>query len=482
MSSNVKKLNTFVSAEKPLLLFVDDDPIIVDALAIVLESDFDVITAESRKQVKTRLQDLCIKPSLALIDLGLPPKPHSPEEGFKLIEELMGLNSSFKILVLSGQDDDENIHHALTLGAVDFIPKPCDMSLLKARLGHQMMMLKAESKEKEVDHNKSKLLGESAALKTLRDLINQFADTPYSVLVEGESGTGKELVAEELHNTSKRNKFPYLTINCAAFTPELLEAQLFGHTKGAFTGATTERSGFFEEAGEGTLFLDEIGELPFSLQSKLLRVLENGEFYRIGETRPRLSKARIIAATNRDLKEEVRSGNFRQDLYHRLCVLTIFVPPLREREKDVTSLLDYFKKMYATENSAFEINDEARQLIEQYSFPGNIRELRNIVIRLSAKYAGKMVTVKNLQPELEGDFDAAQYEDEETTELINHQLSEKNFHLDEKIASLESRYIDRALAMSHGNLSKAARILGLNRTTLYSRLQRLNISLDQDRE
>lgn len=471
-----------MSAEKPLLLFVDDDPIIINALAIVLESDFDVITAESRKQVKARLQDLSVKPSLALIDLGLPPKPHSPEEGFKLIEELMGLNSSFKILVLSGQDDDENIHHALTLGAVDFIPKPCDMSLLKARLGHQMMMLQAESTEKGLDDSQSKLLGDSVALKTLRDLIKQFADTPYSVLVEGESGTGKELVAEELHKISKRNKLPYLTVNCAAFTPELLEAQLFGHTKGAFTGAIIERSGFFEEAGEGTLFLDEIGELPLPLQSKLLRVLENGEFYRIGETRPRFSKARIIAATNRDLKEEVRSGNFRQDLYHRLCVLTIFVPPLREREKDAITLLDYFKKIYATENSAFEINDEARQLIEQYSFPGNVRELRNIVIRLSAKYAGKMVTVENLRPELEGDFDASPYEDEETTELINHQLNEKNFHLDEKITSLESRYIDRALAMSHGNLSKAARILGLNRTTLYSRLQRLNISLDQDRE
>jgi DNA-binding NtrC family response regulator len=480
LSANVKKLDTFVSAEKPLLLFVDDDPIIVDALSIVLENDFDVITAESRKQVKSQLQDLSIKPSLALVDLGLPPKPHSPEEGFKLIEELMALNDSFKILVLSGQNEDINIHHALTLGAVDFIPKPCDMSLLKARLGHQMMMLQAESSEKESVLDETKLLGESAALKTLRDLINQFADTPFPVLVEGESGTGKELVAEELHNSSNRSNLPFMTINCAAFTPELLEAQLFGHTKGAFTGASTERAGFFEEAGEGTLFLDEIGELPLPLQSKLLRVLENGEFYRIGETKPRVSKARIITATNRDMKEEVRSGGFRQDLYHRLCVLTIHVPALRERDHDVLNLMDYFRKMYASGNPLFELVDEAKTLLEQYTFPGNIRELRNIVIRLSAKYSGKKVSTLDLQEELESDFEPNAIAIGNEDDLVIQELYDKNFHLDDKISEWERKYINHALTKCNGNLSKAARMLGINRTTLYSRLQRFNIKTDSE--
>lgn len=480
MSLNVQKINTFESAEKPLLLFVDDDPIIVDALSIVLENDFDLITAESRKQVKGCLQDLSLKPSLALVDLGLPPKPHSPEEGFKLIEELMALNDSFKILVLSGQNDEVNIHHALTLGAVDFIPKPCDMPLLKARLKHQMNMLQAESAEKELVVDESKLLGESLALKTLRDLIKQFADTPFPVLVEGESGTGKELVAEELHNASSRSKLPFLTINCAAFTPELLEAQLFGHVKGAFTGATTERAGFFEEAGEGTLFLDEIGELPLPLQSKLLRVLENGEYYRIGETRPRLSKARIVTATNRDLKEEVRSGGFRQDLYHRLCVLTIHVPALRERDHDVQKLLDYFRKVYAAGNPLFEVSSEAKQLLEEYSFPGNIRELRNIVIRLSAKFAGKQVSAKDLQAELESDYESSLFSSENTDDLLMQELSEKGFHLDDKLAVWEKGYINQALKLCNGNLSKAARMLGINRTTLYSRLQRLNITINSE--
>ncbi len=469
-----------ISAEKPLLLFVDDDPIIVDALAIVLEKDFDVITADSRKQVKSLLQDLSVKPSLALVDLGLPPKPHSPDEGFKLIEELMLLNDSFKVLVLSGQNEDINVHHALTLGAVDFIPKPCDMSLLKSRLEYQMTMLQAESSEKEFAANETKLLGESTALKTLRDLIKQFADTPFPVLVEGESGTGKELVAEELHHSSNRSKLPFLTINCAAFTPELLEAQLFGHTKGAFTGASSERPGFFEEAGEGTLFLDEVGELPLPLQSKLLRVLENGEFYRIGETKPRLSKARIITATNRDLKEEIRSGSFRQDLYHRLCVLTIHVPELRERGNDVLILLDYFRSMYAAGNPLFDLADEAESVLEQYSFPGNIRELRNIVIRLSAKHSGKVVSAQNLQEELESDFepDANGVGDEDG--FVEQELKDRHFHLDDKMSEWERKYINHALLKCNGNLSKAARMLGVNRTTLYSRLQRLNIDTSSE--
>lgn len=480
MSRNAHKISAVLNEAKPLLLFVDDDPIIVDALTLVLKADFDLITADSRKQVKTILQDLSIKPALALVDLGLPPKPHTPEEGFKLIEELMAVNDSFKILVLSGQDDEVNIQHALTLGAVDFIHKPCDMTLLKTRLEHQIRMLQAESTEQQQVDNKRQLIGESAALKTLCDLVKQFADTPFPVLIEGESGTGKEPVAAELHLKSSRAKHPFLTINCAAFTPELLETQLFGHVKGAFTGATSEHTGFFEEAGAGTLFLDEIGELPVTLQSKLLRVLENGEFYRIGETRPRRSQARIIAATNRDLKEEVRAGNFRQDFYHRLSVLTIHVPPLREREQDVHQLLDYFRRLYSAGNPLFEIDNHAQRLLDEYSFPGNIRELRNIVIRLSAKFAGKTVTAADLKTELESDFDLTAVDLENSADVIGRQLAEKNFHLDSKLTDWERRYVNRALSLSNGNLSKAARILGINRTTLYSRLQRLQITINPE--
>ncbi len=479
MSSKAQNVSTIESCEKPLLLFVDDDPIIVESLSAVLENDFDLVTADSRKQTKRLLRSVATKPSLALIDLGLPPKPHSPEEGFKLVEELMALNDAFKILILSGQNDEKNIHHALTLGAVDFIPKPCDMSLLKARLQHQMMMLHAENREKnEQQSDDSHLIGESAVVNTLRDLINQFADTPFPVLVEGESGTGKELVAEELHKTGSRASEAFVTINCAAFSSELLEAQLFGHARGAYTGANSDRAGFFEATDKGTLFLDEIGELPLDLQSKLLRVLENGEFYRLGETRPRQSQARVIAATNRDLKEAVREGSFRKDLYHRLSVLTISVPPLREREQDVLLLLDSFSKIYTEGTPGLDIDDSARELLLEYTFPGNIRELRNIVIRLSAKYIGKTISRDDLLSELETDDG---YEDGDITltdDQLHHELEAHGFDLDDKLTEWESRYVNQALKMSGGNLSKAAKLLGINRTTLYSRLERLNIKND----
>ena len=459
---------------KPCLLLVDDDPLIVESLGLVLQDQYDVYSAESRKQANKLVQNLEDIPSLALVDLGLPPKPHSPDEGFALIHDLLGLNRDIKILILSGQSEQANIQHALTLGAVDFIPKPCDISLLKARLKHQIMMLAAEQAQKQADRTIDKLLGESQAIETLRSLIRQFADTPFPVLIEGESGSGKELVAENLHNLSSKTKAPFLTLNCAAFSAELLEAQLFGHSKGAFTGATAQKTGFFEETSEGSLFLDEIGELSIDLQSKLLRVLENGEYYRIGETQPRKSSARIIAATNRDLKESVRKGTFRQDLYHRLSVLTIGVPPLRERGNDSLLLLDYFRDMYSTSTKPFSLSDDARSLLLDYPFPGNIRELRNIVIRLGAKYPGSTVSSEQLEAELESTIPYADTsEDQDIDAQLRKDMLNNKFKLDNFLGEMEKRYINAALDLSGGNLSKAARLLGLNRTTLYSRLERL---------
>lgn len=462
--------------ERPELLLVDDDPLIVEPLSLLLQGDYVVYTAESRQQAKQLIQKLEHIPALALVDLGLPPLPHNPDEGFELINELISMNPNMKILVLSGQSDKENIKHALTLGAVDFVPKPCDITLLKSRIAHQVMMVSAELSQAETGVRDDSLLGESKAIKTLHELIKQFADTPFPVIIEGESGSGKELVAQYLHEHSARRKFPFLTINCAAFTAELLDAQLFGHAKGAFTGATSQRSGFFEEANQGSLFLDEIGELPLALQSKLLRVLENGEFYRLGETQARVSSARIIAATNRDIKEEVRTGRFRQDLYHRLNVLTVNVPPLRERGRDSMVLLEYFKVLYTASVPPFALDKEAEQCLLDYSFPGNVRELRNIVIRLVAKYSGKTVSLEQLQGELETVVTSLpSYTHDELFERAKQELLDHGFRLDEKLKDWEKQYVTIALEISGGNLSKAARLLGVNRTTLYSRLQRLSI-------
>ena len=465
--------------DKPVLLLVDDDPLIIDALSLILGQDYMVYTAESRNQVKKLMQDLTPAPSLALIDLGLPPSPHEPGEGFQLITELIGLNPNMKILVLSGQGEKSNIKHAMTLGAVDFIPKPCDIPLLQTRLVHQTMMLEAEHEKGVGELSGDSLIGQSEEIQTLQALIRQFADTPYPVLILGESGSGKELVAKYLHERSSRARAPFVTLNCAAFTPELLESQMFGHIKGAYTGATQNRAGFFEEADEGSLFLDEVGDLPLGLQSKLLRVLENGEYYRLGELQPRISHTRIIAATNRDLKEEVQSGNFRKDLYHRLSVLTIHVPPLRDRDQDCMILLEHFRGVYASNSAPFILDADASRALQNYAFPGNVRELRNICIRLCAKYPGKNVGVEALMEELETAIPTPAV-DPQDLGAVERELAQKDFRLDETINQWERRYITAALKLSGGNLSKAARILGINRTTLYSRVQRLSIQLEDN--
>jgi DNA-binding NtrC family response regulator len=208
--------------------------------------------------------------------------------------------------------------------------------------------------------------------------------------------------------------------------------------------------------------------------------MENGEFYRIGETKPRISKARIVAATNRDLKDEIRAGSFRQDLYHRLSVLTIHVPELKERGHDVMMLVQHFKEMYAAGNPVFEMAEEAVTALQKYSFPGNIRELRNIVIRLTAKYSGKTVSAQSLLDELENDFNTDASEVESEGDFIKNELKDKNFHLDDKLSQWEKKYINHALRKCNGNLSKTARMLGVNRTTLYSRLQRLEIKTNAE--
>jgi transcriptional regulator with GAF, ATPase, and Fis domain len=252
----------------------------------------------------------------------------------------------------------------------------------------------------------------------------------------------------------------------------LLEAQLFGHAKGAFTGATMARTGFFEEADQGSLILDEIGEMPLPLQSKLLRVLENGEYYRLGETKVRHSQARVIASTNRDLREEVRKGNFRNDLYHRLSVLTIKVPSLNERDEDKLLLLKNFQEFYADMGTLFQLDEEAKECWKDYSFPGNVRELRNIVIRLGAKYPNQLVNKTQLYEELE--ISLSSEPNAESDEAILTQLSNGGFSLDDVLLDWERRYINAALKLSQSNLSQAARTLGINRTTLYSKMQRLS--------
>jgi DNA-binding NtrC family response regulator len=474
---------TATESGRPTLLIVDDDPMITDSLSLVLSRDFEVFAAESRSHAISLLRQLDAPPMLALVDLGLPPTPHRPDEGFALIADLLAHSDAIKILVLSGQSDEANAKHARSLGAVDFIPKPCEPLALKRHLQQALKIRERELRPLPGIRPAADLgiIGLSPPMEKMRQQIVQYAKSPFPVLIEGESGSGKELVANSLHRLSARPDAPYLALNCAAISPNLVEPTLFGYAKGAFTGSAGPKSGYFEDAGDGTLFLDEIGELPVDLQAKLLRVLENGEYQRVGETQTRKSSARVVAATNRDLRQEVRAGRFRADLYHRLSVFTITVPPLRELGDDKLLLLDHFREFYAgqIQGPPFELGADALDLWRGYRFPGNTRELRNIVIRLTTKYGGQTVTREALEAELDpetapadtgvtpmaGDTDAL-------IDIARRQLQRQpDFRLDEVLGRWEQSYIEAAMRLTRGNVSQAAKLLGVNRTTLYSRME-----------
>lgn len=455
----------------PSLIIVDDDPLIREGLAVTFGGHFKVHQAESRIMAIELLRKLPSPPQLALIDLGLPPVPHRPDEGFHLIAELLAHSPKIKIFVLSGQDDQSNARHARALGAIDFIAKPCSPEKIKKYLDDA---LKVEDKEPDnkVQDDQLGFIGQSSAIQALRSQIVMYAAIPFPVLIEGESGCGKELVAAAIQKLSNNSGSPFKVLNCAAISPTLIEPTLFGYSKGAFTGATTAQAGFFEEASDGTLFLDEIGELPLELQTKLLRVLENGEYQRVGETATRKSRARIIAATNQNLREAVRAGTFRNDLYHRLNVFSITVPPLRELGADRLALLNHFRAYYAHQikQNPFELLPDALQCWEQYSFPGNTRELRNIVIRLATKYPGKMINTMQLQEEFDPLETSTYPQGNAAPESIKQQLQQGNFSLDQHLQKHESQYISAALELAGGNISEAAKLLGINRTTLHSRI------------
>ncbi|MEK6244324.1 MAG: sigma-54 dependent transcriptional regulator [Pseudomonadota bacterium] len=458
---------------RPRLLIVDDDALIADTLAFALGAEFEVLACESRLHAIELLRQLPEAPQLALVDLGLPPTPHAPDEGFQLIADLLAHSPGMRIFVLSGQNDAAHARHARALGAAEFIAKPCDPASLKKILARALAVRDAE-----LSHARGaeELIGQSPALMKLKSQLAQFAGSPFPVLIEGESGSGKELVAQSLHRLSARAEKPYFALNCAAIAPTLVEPTLFGYAKGAFTGAAANKAGYFEDARDGTLFLDEIGELPLEMQAKLLRVLENGEYQRVGETSSHVSRARVIAASNRDLRQEVRKGAFRPDLYHRLSVFTLGVPPLRDMEGDKLLLLEHFRRFYAEQSAVqpFSLDQGAERRWLAYPFPGNVRELRNIVIRLTTKHAGRRLPAADLEPE----FDLASDTPRESSpgegdvleQALRHLQRSRGIRLDEVLQSLERGYIEAALKLTRGNVSQAAKLLGVNRTTLYSRM------------
>ncbi|MGE0356768.1 MAG: sigma-54-dependent transcriptional regulator [Burkholderiales bacterium] len=453
---------------KPRLLLVDDDPLITESLAYVLGADYELTCASDRATAVEALRAMPRPPELALIDLGLPPAEHLPNEGFRLIGDLLAHAPEVRIVVLTGQNEESNARRARALGAADLVPKPCEPDDLRALLARVL-----RARELAPAPQARPLVGESPPMRKLRNQIDLYASSEFPALIEGESGSGKEGVAFSLHHLSPRASEPFLALNCAAISPSLVEPTLFGYAKGAFTGAAQSKQGYFEDAARGTLFLDEIGELPVDLQAKLLRVLENGEYQRVGETQTRVSRARIVAATNRDLRQEIARGRFRADLYHRLSVFTIAVPPLRELGEDKLRLLEHFGLAYSERAGTrpFTLDEGARARWLAYPFPGNVRELRNIVIRLNTKFAGYTVGEADLEGELAPAQPPAAIAADPLAQARAELASGRPFSLDATLKAVESTYLDAAIEVAQGNMSRAAKLLGISRSTLYSRLE-----------
>ena len=438
--------------KRPSLLVVDDDPVIQDLLGECLADDFSVVGAQSRQDAFSALAQMPEPPDFALVDLGLPPTPHRPDEGFAVVQKLQAAAPECATVVVSGQQARRHAERARAIGAGDFVEKPCAPETIREKLLAVRRALDAAKRA-------MGLVGESPPIRKLREQIQLVAQTALPVLIQGESGSGKEVAARALHSVSRPDR-PFLAAHCAALPPHLAEPTLFGHVKGAFTGAAAPSAGFFGDAEDGVLFLDEVGDLSPEIQPKLLRALESGEYRRVGETRIRRSAARVVAATNRNLARDAQTGAFRRDLFHRLGVFTLSVPPLRETGDDRFLLLEHFGKNIAADLRAerFSMSDDARKLWREYAFPGNVRELRNIVARLQVKLPGREAGESDLRAELcaPPEVDAMRRAAESLLEGGGLPAP-----LGETLDDLRGHLASAAISRADGDEKNAAKMLGL---------------------
>ena len=443
------------------LLVVDDDAEIREQLKWALSSEYVVLEAEDRPTALalTRREH----PSLVLLDLGLPPAPNDATEGLAALEQFLAVDRLPKVIVMTGNSDRTNALQAVQLGAYDYIHKPIQLDILKVILGRAAYLHCLGQEHREIEEKRGvgefeDILGVSSAMQRVFTMIRRVAASDVPVLITGESGTGKGLIARAIHRHSSRNAGPFIAINCGAIPENLLESELFGHEKGAFTGAHVQRKGRIELAQGGTLFLDEVGELSLALQVKLLHVLEEQRIDRIGGREEITVDARVIAATNRDLGKAIEDGGFREDLFYRLQVITICVPPLRDRREDIRvlaqAMLHEFGRQFKKHVTGF--NRHALNALEEYEWPGNVRELENRIKRAVVMAEGPRLTPDDL-------------------ELSSAALQCEHWTLKEFRETLEKDVIQQELAKHHGNVTKTAAKLGISRPTLHELLNRYQI-------
>ncbi|MDT8440728.1 MAG: nitrogen regulation protein NR(I) [Desulfuromonadales bacterium] len=430
---------------------------------------------------------------MALLDIKMPGRT-----GLDLLDKLQQISPNTLVVIMTAESSMKNAVEAMKRGAYDYLTKPFDLDALDAiivkagkasTMTDQVTRLKAELKERY--QLERAIIGESAPMQTVYKTLGKIAPSDVTVLICGESGTGKELIARAVHFNSPRLGKPFVAINCAAIPGELLESELFGHEKGAFTGATERKAGKFEQANGGTLFLDEIGDMPLELQAKLLRVLQEREITRTGGSTTIRVDVRVVAATNQNLKEKVRAREFREDLFYRLNVVPIDLPPLRERREDLPALIDYFigkaKQQYGT--PARGISKEARQLLNSHDWPGNIRELENTIQRAALLSPDATLETDDF-PELlnrpSADGQPASLEGliakKLQDSLAQIDLHEMNNLYDMVLHQMERPLINIVLQRTRGNQVKAAEVLGINRNTLRKKIQTLKIELKRNGE
>lgn len=445
---------------KPKLLIIDDDEEIRTQMRWALADDYEITQAGSRAEALEAFRR--VRPPVVLLDLGLPPQPATPAEGLATLVDLLSHDRATKIVVVTGQAEKSVALEAIGSGAYDFVSKPVDMDELRALLKRGFHLAQLEQEYRELQHRLQVdafegLLGSSMAMQTAFGLIRKVATSDASVLILGESGTGKEMTARAIHQRSARRDGPFVAINCSAIPESLIESELFGHEKGAFTGAHTQRKGRIEMSAHGTLFLDEIGEVPLQIQVKLLRFLQEQRIERVGGREEIAVDTRIIAATNADLKKGLGTGTFREDLFYRLAVVQIALPALRERDGDIVLLARAFLRRFAAEARKRDLTftPEALRALNHHPWPGNVRELQNRVKRAVIMCDGRRIVPEDLE--------------------LSATAEAQPSSLKDARESLEREMIDRSLRKHAGRITSAAAELGVSRPTLYELIDKLGV-------
>ena len=450
------------------LLIVDDNQDIRQQLKWGLNSDFQVLLAGDAREALTSFKK--DRPSVVVLDLGLPPHADTSVEGFRCLEEMLSINPAVKVIMLTGNNERENALRAMRTGAFDFYAKPPILNELKVIIGRAFHLANIEEQNLGLADAEGGdagehwgMVGGCPEMQAVFTTIRKVASSNAPILVTGESGTGKELVASAIHEASLRRKGPFVPINCGAIPENLLESELFGHEKGAFTGAHVAVQGKLTYAQRGTLFLDEIGELPVNLQVKLLRFLQEGTIQRVGGREEITIDTRTICATNVDIERAISEGRFREDLYYRIGVINIKLPPLRERGDDVVAIAEKFLKYYAKENKkkVLRFSPAGSAFLRRHDWPGNVRELRNRVQRAVIMCEGNSVGPLDL---------GCDSEPVQTFEKQRDQLS-----LKEARERMEREMILAAIERQSGNILKAAEDLGVSRPTLYDLMRKLSL-------